>query len=109
MRYVFSQLLELQNDLNRKIDYDKVETIVDKLLEHLEKEIKRTPSKKQYGFPYVVAEDGSVIDFVRLTQSELNLIIDEFKALGFNNVATKNDFHKSYGLMSTLYIVFSWE
>ena len=109
MRYVFSQLLELQNDLNRKIDYDKVETIVDKLLENLEKAIKRTPSKKHYEFPYVVAEDGSVIDFVRLTQSELNLIIEEFKALGFNNVTTKNDFHKSYRVLPTLYIVFSWE
>ena len=108
MRYVFSQLLELQNDLNRKIDYDKVETVVDVLLEELEKAVRRTPSKKKYSFSYVITKDALPIDFVYLTESELDLILQEFKSLGFNNVAIQDDFDKLYGV-SSLYIVFSWE
>ena len=108
MRYVFSQLLELQNDLNRKIDYDKVETVVDGLLEELEKAVRRTPSKKKYSVSYIIPKDDTPIDFVYLTASELDLILREFKSLGFNNVTIQDDFDKLYGV-SSLYIVFSWE
>lgn len=108
MRYVFSQLLELQNDLNRKIDYDKVETVVNTLLECLEKAVRCTPSKKKYSFSYIISEDGVPIDFVYLTENELDLVLQEFKSLGFNNVTIKDDFDKLYGV-SSLYIVFSWE
>lgn len=108
MRYVFSQLLELQNDLNRKIDYDKVETVVDGLLERLEKAVRHIPYKKKYSFSYINPKDGPLIDFVYLTESELDLILREFKSLGFNNVTIQDDFDKLYGV-SSLYIIFSWE
>ena len=108
MRYTFAQLLELQNDLNRKIDYDKVETVVDGLLEELEKAVRRTPSKKKYSFSYVIPKDDPPIDFVYLTQNELDLILREFKSLGFNNVVIQDNFDELYGVSSP-YIVFSWE
>ena len=108
MRYIFSQLLELQNDLNRKIDYDKVETVVDGLLEGLEKAVRHAPSKKKYNFSYVIPKNDLPIDFVYLTESELDLILQEFKSLGFNNVTIQDNFDKLYGI-SSLYIVFSWE
>lgn len=108
MRYVFSQLLELQNDLNRKIDYDKVETVVDELLKALEKAVRCIPFKKKYIFSHISPKDGPLIDFIYLTESELDLILQEFKSLGFNNVTIQDDFDKLYGI-SSLYIVFSWE
>ena len=108
MRYVFSQLLELQNDLNRKIDYDKVETIVDGLLEELEKAVRRTPSKKKYSFSYVIPKNDPPIGFVYLTESELDLILQEFKSLGFDNVTIQDDFDTLYSISSP-HIVFSWE
>lgn len=108
MRYVFSQLLELQNDLNRKIDYDKVETVVDGLLEGLEKTVRCTPSKKKYSFSYIIPKDNQPIYFVYLTENELDLILQELKSLGFNNVTLQDDYDKLHGL-SFLRIVFSWE
>lgn len=108
MRYVFSQLLELQNDLNRKIDYDKVETVVDGLLEKLEKELRCTPSRKKYSFSHVIPKDAPPIRFVYLTESELDLILQEFKSLGFHNVTIQDDFDTLY-CVSSPYIVFSWE
>lgn len=107
MRYVFSQLLELQNDLNRKIDYDKVETVVDGLLEELEKAVRRTPSKKKYSFSYIIPNNDPPIDFVYLTESELDLILREFKSLGFNNVVIQDNFDELYEVSSPC-IVFSW-
>lgn len=108
MRYIFSQLLELQNDLNRKIDYDKVETVVDGLLEELEKAVRCTPFKKKYSFSYIIPKDNPPIYFAYLTENELDLILQELKSLGFNNVTLQDDYDKLYGL-SFLRIVFSWE
>lgn len=108
MRYIFSQLLELQNDLNRKIDYDKVETVVDGLLEKLEKAVRCTPFKKKYSFFYIIPKDNPPIYFAYLTENELDLILQELKSLGFNNVTLQDDYDKLYGL-SFLRIVFSWE
>lgn len=108
MRYIFSQLLELQNDLNRKIDYDKVETVVDGLLEELEKAIRCTPSKKKYSFSYIIPKDNPPIYFAYLTENELDLILQELKSLGFNDVTLQDDYDKLYGL-SFLRIVFSWK
>lgn len=108
MRYIFSQLLELQNDLNRKIDYDKVETVVDGLLEELEKAVKCTPFKKKYSFSCIIPKDNPPIYFAYLTENELDLILQELKSLGFNNVTLQDDYDELYGL-SFLRIVFSWE
>lgn len=108
MRYVFSQLLELQNDLNRKIDYDKVETVVDGLLEELEKAVRCTPFMKKYSFSYIIPKDNLPIYFAYLTENELDLILQELKSLGFNNVTLKSDYDKLHGL-SFPRIVFSWE
>lgn len=108
MRYIFSQLLELQNELNLEVDYDKIDTLVDTLLECLEKAVRCTPSKKRYSFSYVISKDGTVIDFVYLTKTELDLVLQEFESLGFNNVSYENDFDKLHGV-SSMYIIFSWE
>lgn len=107
MRYIFSELLELQNDLNRKIDYDKVETVVDGLLKGLEKAVRCTPSKKKYSFSYIIPKDNPPIYFAYLTENELDLILQELKSLGFDNVTLQDGDDRLYGL-SFPHIVFSW-
>lgn len=107
MRYIFSQLLELQNELNAKIDYDKVDFIVDGLLKLLEKGVELYPTIKKFSFPCVdSSEKYPDVSFRTLTQSELDSIVAEFKSLGFHNVIVEKD-ETSY--LFPVKFVFSWE
>lgn len=106
MRYTFAQLLELQNELNTKINYDKVDKIVDNLLERLEKAVRNFPTRKNYSFSFAFSDkDGFDQLFYRLSQSELDLIVKELKSLGFYNVNVKRD----PSSWSPLNIDISWE
>lgn len=107
MRYIFSQLLELQNELNAKIDYDKVDFITDSLLKLLEKGVTLYPTMKKFSFSCIdCSEKYPDISFRTLTQSELDSIVAEFKSLGFHNVTVEKD-ETSY--LFPLKFVFSWE
>lgn len=106
MRYIFSQLLELQNELNEEVDYDKIKTIVDEILKLLEIGIQNTPMRKKFIF-YGVYSNGSEILFKYLTQSELQLVLDELEALGFNNVTVKSNLDTL--LVRNVEITISWE
>lgn len=106
MRYTFAQLLELQNELNAKIDYDKVDKIVDNLLERLEKAVRNYPTRKEYSFSFAFSDkDGFDQLYYKLSQSELDLIIKELKSLGFYNVNVERD----PSSWSPLKINISWE
>lgn len=106
MRYIFSQLLELQNELNLEVDYDKVDKIVDNLLERLEKAVRNFPTRKSYSFSYAYSDkDGFDKLFYQLSQSELDLIVEELKSLGFHNVNIGYDSSS----FSPLSIDISWE
>lgn len=104
MRYTFAQLLELQNDLNRKIDYDKVDKTIDCLLEDLEKEVRETPIRKSYSFDWACSKDKRHFLYT-FSQSELDLILKKLELLGFRDV--KIEQNTSY--FPPLKINISWE
>lgn len=108
MRYIFSQLLELQNELNVKIDYDKVDFIVESLLKLLEKGVTLYPTVKKFSFSCIdSSEKYPDISFHTLTQSELDSIVAEFESLGFGDVVTVKKDEASY--FRPIKFVFSWE
>ena len=108
MRYIFSQLLELQNELNAKIDYDKVDFIVESLLKLLEKGVEIYPTTKTFSFSSIdSSEKYPDIRFHSLTRSELNAIIEEFESLGFRDIVTVEKDETS--CLFPLRFVFCWE
>ena len=107
MRYTFAQLLELQNELNLKVDYDKVDEIVDLFLEALEERVRKTPTRKKYTFAYVYPEGELPISFTFLTQSEIQQIVKELEVLGFQNIEVEDMTDAS--LCRQIRISVSWE
>lgn len=107
MRYTFAQLLELQNELNLKIDYDKVDEIVDLFLETLEEWVRKTPTRKKYTFAYVCPEGELPISFTFLTQSEIQQIVKELEVLGFQNIEVEDRVDAS--VCRQIRISVSWE
>lgn len=107
MRYTFAQLLELQNELNLKVDYDKVDEIVDSFLEALEKWVRKTPTRKKYTFAQVCPEGELPISFTFLTQSEIQQIVKELEILGFQNIEVEDRTDLSVYRQVTISV--SWE
>lgn len=107
MRYTFAQLLELQNELNLKVDYDKVDEIVDLFLIALEERVRKTPTIKKYTFAYVCPEGELPISFTFLTQSEMQQIVKELETLGFKNIQVEDKLDAP--LCKQIKITVSWE
>lgn len=106
MRYTFAQLLELQNELNKKVDFDKVDLIVDNLLALLERGVKTWPNAKKFSFSCIDFNgERPELSFKELTQSELALIKEDFEALGFKNITIERNNSYFYSVSFT----FSWE
>lgn len=83
MRYTFQQFLELQNELNAKLDEELVEKSIDGILNELEQYIRRYPTSHKYIATQIFDRGRFYRDLERLTASEQNAIFDYLRDMGF--------------------------
>lgn len=83
MRYTFQQFLELQNELNAKLDEELVEKSIDGILNELEQHIRRYPTSHKYVDTQILDRGYFYRDLGQLTASEQNAIFDYLRDMGF--------------------------
>lgn len=92
MRYSFNDFLKYQNELNERLDKQKVDAIIDDILMELRKQVECYPTL--YAFIYRVCFDWDKGEGFRLSacsQAELTMIKSYFQDMGFTVVYDTDD------------------